>query len=57
MSKVDIFRLDSVTTNDTRATALINTNFQNIQTVIDTLLSRTNETPNYMDTVLDMNSQ
>lgn len=57
MSKVDILRLDSVTTNDTRATALINTNFSNIQTVIDTLLSRTNETPNYMDTVLDMNSQ
>lgn len=57
MSKVEILRLDSVTTNDTRATALINTNFHNIQTVIDTLLSRTNETPNYMDTVLDMNSQ
>lgn len=57
MSKVEILRLDSVTTNDTRATALINTNFYNIQTVIDTLLSRTNATPNYMDTVLDMNSQ
>ena len=57
MSKVEILRLDSVTTNDTRATALINTNFQNIQTVIDTLLSRTDETPNYMDTVLDMNSK
>lgn len=56
MSKVDILRLDSVTTNDTKATALINTNFQNIQSVIETLLSRTGVTPNYMDAVLDMNS-
>lgn len=56
MSKVDILRLDSVTTNDTKATALINTNFQNIQNVIETLLSRTGVTPNYMDAVLDMNS-
>ena len=56
MSKVDILRLDSVTTNDTRATALINTNFQNIQNVIETLLSRTGIEPNYMDAVLDMNS-
>lgn len=56
MSKVDILRLDSVTTNDTKATALINTNFQNIQSVIETLLSRTDVTPNYMDAVLDMNS-
>ena len=45
MSKVDILRLDSVTTNDTKATALINTNFQNIQNVIETLLSRTGTTP------------
>ena len=56
MSKVDILKLDSVTTNDTKATALINTNFQNIQSVIETLLSRTGVTPNYMDAVLDMNS-
>lgn len=56
MSKVDILRLDSVTTNDTKATALINTNFQNIQSVIETLLSRTGVTPNYMDAILDMNS-
>lgn len=56
MSKVEILRLDSVTTNDTKATALINTNFQNIQNVIETLLSRTGATPNYMDAVLDMNS-
>lgn len=57
MSKVNILRLDSVTTNDTTATATINTNFQNIQAVIDTLLSRTGDTPNYMTAVLDMNSQ
>lgn len=57
MSKVDILRLDSVTTNDTKATTTINTNFQNIQNVIETLLSRTGVTPNYMDAVLDMNSQ
>ena len=56
MSKVDILRLDSVTTNDTKATTTINTNFQNIQNVIETLLSRTGVTPNYMDAVLDMNS-
>lgn len=56
MSKVDILRLDSVTTNDTKATTTINTNFQNIQSVIETLLSRTGVTPNYMDAVLDMNS-
>lgn len=56
MSKVNILRLDSVTTNDTTATATINTNFQNIQAVIDTLLSRTGDTPNYMTAVLDMNS-
>lgn len=56
MSKVDILRLDSITSNDTTATAIINTNFQNIQNVIETLLSRTGAEPNYMDAVLDMNS-
>lgn len=56
MAKVEILRLDSVTTNDTTATATINTNFQNIQTVIETLLSRNGTVPNYMDAVLDMNS-
>lgn len=56
MSKVDILRLDSVTSNDTTATNLINTNFSNIQAVIETLLSRTGATPNYMTNVLDMNS-
>lgn len=56
MSKVDILRLDSVTTNDTKATATINTNFANIQAVIEKLLSRDGTVPNYMDAVLDMNS-
>lgn len=56
MSKVDILRLDSVTTNDTTATALINTNFQNIQTALENTLSRNGTVPNYMDAVLDMNS-
>lgn len=56
MSKVDILRLDSITSNDTTATATINTNFHNIQNVIETLLSRTGAEPNYMDVVLDMNS-
>lgn len=56
MSKVDILRLDSVTTNDTTATALINTNFQSIQTALENTLSRDGTVPNYMDAVLDMNS-
>lgn len=56
MSKVNILRLDSITSNDTTATATINTNFHNIQNVIETLLSRTGAEPNYMDAVLDMNS-
>lgn len=56
MSKVDILRLDSVTASDTTATASINTNFKNIQDTIETLLSRDGATPNYMQAVLDMNS-
>lgn len=56
MSKVDILRLDSVTANDTTATLLINTNFQNIQQELENTLSRDGKTPNFMDTNLDMNS-
>lgn len=56
MSKVEILRLDSVTANDTSATLLLNTNFQNIQEAIEKTLSRTGDTPNYMLSVLDMNS-
>lgn len=56
MAKVDILRLDSVTANDTAATALINTNFEALQDAIEDSLSRTGKTPNYMDAVLDMNS-
>ena len=55
-NKVDIKRLDSVTSNDTTATALINENFQNIQTAIENTLSRNGQTPNYMQNILDMNS-
>ena len=57
MSKVDILRLDSVTANDTTATAALNQNFQSIQEAIEKTLSRDGETPNYMTSVLDMNSQ
>lgn len=56
MSKVDILRLDSTTANDTTATATINTNFQSIQTALENTLSRNGTVPNYMDSVLDMNS-
>ena len=56
MSKVDIKRLDSVTANDTTATALINQNFQNIQAAIENTISRDGSVPNYLTAVLDMNS-
>lgn len=57
MSKVDIRRLDSVTANDTTATALINENFEKLQAGIEDALSRTGKTPNFMDADLDMNSR
>lgn len=56
MSKVDIKRLDSVTNNDTTATATINQNFENLQQAIENSLSRNGSTPNFMDADLDMNS-
>lgn len=56
MSKVDIKRLDSVTNNDTTATATINQNFENLQQAIENSLSRDGSTPNFMDADLDMNS-
>ena len=56
MSKVEILRLDSVTTNDTTATASINANFQALQEAIDNTISRDGTVPNYMDSVLDLNS-
>lgn len=56
MSKVEIKRLDSVTANDTSATALINQNFQNIKEALDKALFRDGSIPNYMLNVLDMNS-
>lgn len=56
MSKVDIKRLDSVTNNDTTATATINQNFENLQQAIENSLSRLGSTPNFMDADLDMNS-
>ena len=57
MSKVDIKKLDSVTANDTTATALINENFAKLQAGVEDALSRTGKTPNFMDTELDMNSR
>ena len=57
MSKVDIRRLDSVTANDTTATALINENFEKLQAGIEDALSRTGKTPNFMDADFDMNSR
>ena len=56
MSKVEILRLDSVTTNDTTATASINANFQALQEAIENTVSRDGTVPNYMDSVLDLNS-
>lgn len=56
MSKVDTIRLDSVTANDTTATSAINQNFKRIQDAIENTLSRNGEFPNYMDGVIDMNS-
>lgn len=56
MSKVNIKRLDSVTNNDTTATALINDNFLAIQEAIENTLSRDGTTPNFMDSDLDLNS-
>jgi hypothetical protein len=56
MTKVDIKRLDSVTKNDTTATAQINDNFLALQTAIENTLSRDGTGPNYMDADLDMNS-
>lgn len=56
MTKVDIKRLDSVTKNDTTATAQINDNFLALQEAIENTLSRDGTGPNYMDADLDMNS-
>ena len=56
MTKIDIKRLDSVTTNDTTATALINDNFQALQDAIENTLSRDGSTPNFMDADIDLNS-
>lgn len=56
MTKVDIKRLDSVTSNDTTATALINDNFKALQDAVENTLSRDGSTPNFMDADLDMNS-
>ena len=56
MTKVDIKRLDSITKNDTTATAQINDNFLALQTAIENTLSRDGTGPNYMDADLDMNS-
>lgn len=57
MVKVAIKRLDSVTHNDTAATALINENFNSLQKAIENTLSRDGTTPNFMDAELDMNSR
>ena len=56
MSKVDIKTLDSVTNNDTAATALINDNFKELQKAVENTLSRDGTAPNFMDADLDMNS-
>ena len=56
MTKVDIKRLDSVTANDSTATALINDNFQALQDAIENTLSRDGSTPNFMDADIDLNS-
>lgn len=56
MTTVSIKNLDSVTANDTTATATINSNFKTIKEALAKSLSRKSDEPNYMDTDLDMNS-
>lgn len=57
MSKVTMRTLESVTSNDAAATALINQNFKDLQDAIDNTVSRDGETPNYMDADLDLNNK
>ena len=56
MTKVNVTRIDSVTSNDAAATAAINNNFQALQTAIENTLSRDGTTPNFMDANLDLNA-
>ena len=56
MTKVNITRLDSVTSNDAAATAAINNNFRAIQNAVENTLSRDGTTPNFMDSNLDLNN-
>lgn len=53
MSKVNITEIDNI--HSTGAASSINNNFLAIQSIIDSLLSRTGLAPNFMDAVLDMN--
>lgn len=57
MTQINIKRLDSLTHNDTAATKLINDNFQAIEKALEDSLSRKQDSVNYMDTVLDMNTK
>lgn len=56
MSKINILQLDSVTHNDSAATATINANFQTLKDAIDNTISRDGSVPNFMNANLDMNS-
>lgn len=56
MSKVTLQRITSFH-NDVSAPAAFNANMTLLESVIDTLLSRDNATPNTMSDTLDMNSQ
>ena len=56
MAKVDIQNITNLS-NEPRAVGKINANFESIQDVIETLLSRDGALPNTMQAFLDMNSE
>lgn len=56
MPKVDIRTLDNITNNSEAATLNINNNFKALQEAIENTISRDGTVPNYMEAVLDMNS-
>lgn len=56
MAKITLSDLTSLTTNETSAISLINTNMSLIETAMENTLSRDGTTPNTMEADLDLNS-
>jgi len=54
--KDSLRKLQSVTANDSTATATLNANFEQIENELKNTLSRDGTAPNYMDADLDLNS-